>query len=350
MSGKDGLNKGQIAASGEIDLNLDSLFPFHFTIDLNRFTSVQIDLVSAEMNGQIAIDGNLKEAIATGKIEVVESDLLIPNRIPRSFPNLEVVYLNAVKPPPAPGTKETKSYPIHLNLSIDAPDAVFIEGRGLSSEWKGNFAIGGTNSAIGAMGKLELIKGKFVLSGRSFTLTEGTLSFRGKEAEVPYLNLAGAMDVKDISIIARLKGPLNDPQITLQSTPPLPLSTIMAYLLFGQNLAEINSYQALQLANSLASLAGQGPDVLENTRRALGVDKLNIVTTPSNNDELQDKIAVQVGKYISEGILLSLSQGAEDNSTNISIEIELKNGFVFQLESDQKQEQGKFTLKWNHNY
>jgi translocation and assembly module TamB len=124
----------------------------------------------------------------------------------------------------------------------------------------------------------------------------------------------------------------------------------MAYLLFGQNLAEINSYQALQLANSLASLAGEGPDILESTRKSLGVDRLTIVTTPSDDDELSDRIALQVGKYISEGILVSFSQGAEESSTNISIEIEMKNGFVFQLESDQQQNQGKFTLKWNHNY
>ncbi len=167
---------------------------------------------------------------------------------------------------------------------------------------------------------------------------------------MPYLNLAAQIEVKDISITARLKGPLNNPQLTLQSVPPLPLSTIMSYLLFGQALAEINSFQALQLANSLASLAGQGPDVLESTRKALGVDRLNIVSVPSNDAEVEDAIAVQVGKYISEGVLVSYTQGAEDSSSNINIEIELKSGWVVQLESDQRQEQGKFTIKWNHNY
>lgn len=350
MSGVDGQKKGKIHMAGKIDLLPKEAFPFHFDIDFHRFNSVQIDLVSADTSGEIQIEGNLHRAKAFGTIEVIEGDLLIPNRIPRSFPNLEVVYLNANKPITPPPLAPLASYPLELDISVRAPDSIFIAGRGLDSEWSGDFQIDGTHTAIGTTGKLELVKGHFIISGRAFKLTAGSLSFSGEPEEMPYLNLEATMDIKDISIIARLKGPLNDPQITLQSTPPLPLSTIMAYLLFGQNLAEINSYQALQLANSIASLAGEGPDILENTRRSLGVDRLNLITVPSKDDEAGDKIALQVGKYISEGILVSFSQGAEESSTNISIEIELKNGFVFQLESDQQQEQGKFTLKWNHNY
>jgi hypothetical protein len=349
FKGTDGVKKGQCTATGDITLSALDAFPFHFDVDFKRFTSLQLDLITADANGRLQIDGNIKSATAQGNLEIVESDLLIPSRIPRSFPQLEVVYLNATKPSPLPQLSKSSSYPLHLNVSVAAPDSIFITGRGLDSEWRGDFQIGGTNTAVEAKGKLELIKGNFVISGRAFQLTEGTLLFTGKKADMPYLNLAGAMNIKDVSIIARLKGPLNDPQITLQSTPPLPLSTIMAYLLFGQDLAEINSYQALQLANSLASLAGEGPDILESTRRSLGVDRLSIVTV-SAPDEVGDRIALQVGKYISEGILVSFSQGAENSSSNISIEIELKNGFVLQLESDQQQEQGKFTFKWNHLY
>lgn len=342
--------KGILTASGRVDFLPAQDFPFFFDISFNHFPITDIDLVSAEAEGKIEIEGNLKGALAKGRLEVVRSDLHVPDRIPRSLPNLVVVYKNAVKPIPQPELELKEPYPLKLDLEVKAPDGIFIDGRGLNSEWKGDFHIGGTYTSLAAQGKLELIKGEFLFSGRRFKLLDGALSFTGKEREMPYLNLAAQMEVKDISITARLKGPLNNPQLTLQSVPPLPLSTIMSYLLFGQEMAEINSFQALQLANSLASLAGQGPDVLENTRRALGVDRLNIVSVPSSDAEMEDAIAVQVGKYISEGVLVSYSQGAEDSSSNINIEIELKGGWIVQLESDQRQEQGKFTIKWNHNY
>ena len=341
---------GSLTAGGVIDLRPKDDFPFRFDISFTRFNIAQVDLISAESQGQIAVEGNWNAAKAIGKVEIVESEIQVPDRVPRSLPNLVVVYRNAVKPIPQPHLAEKEPYPLHLDLDVLAPEAIHIAGRGLDSEWKGHFHLGGTYPALQTEGKLELIKGEFLFSGRRFKLQEGALTFTGKENEMPYLNLAAQIDVKEVSITARLKGPLNQPQLTLQSVPPLPLGTIMSYLLFGQELAEINSFQAFQLANSLAALAGVGPDVLENTRKALGVDRLNIVSIPSEEAGVEDTIALQVGKYISEGVLVSLTQGAEESSTNINIEIELKGGWVVQLESDQRQEQGKFTIKWNHNY
>ncbi len=342
--------KGDVTASGFIDLRPAQNFPFQFNAAFNHLEAVQIDLVTAEAQGQIQIEGNLNEAVAKGKIEVIQSDFHVPSHLPRSLPNLVVVYKNPNFPTKPIELSETKTYPLLLNLDVNAPERIFIEGRGLDSEWKGNFHLGGDYTAMTAQGKLELIKGQFVFSGRSFKLIDGSLTFRGHEQEMPYINLAAAMQIKEVVITARLKGPLNNPQITLQSVPPLPMGTIMAYILFGQDLSEINSFQALQLANSLASIAGEGPDVMETTRKTLGVDRLQIVSVPGDDEALAETLAVQVGKYVSEGILVSFTQGAEDASGNISIEIEMKHGLILQLESDQRQEQGKFTLKWNHNF
>ncbi|HSX37205.1 MAG TPA: translocation/assembly module TamB [Chlamydiales bacterium] len=341
---------GSITATGVMTLSTPDFFPFTLDLSLNRFQAVQIDLVNIETEGKIQILGNAKGATAKGSLEVIESHLHIPSRIPRSLPNLVVVYRNAAKPTNPTQISHHEPYPLQLDLQIRAPQGILIDGRGLNSEWKGDFHIGGAYTSVAALGTLKLIKGEFLFSGRRFKLLEGSLNFSGKHEEMPYLNLAAEINVKGISITARLKGPLNNPQLVLQSTPPLPLSTIMSYLLFGQELAEINSFQALQLANSLASFAGNSPDILENTRKALGVDRLNIVSIPSGNEEIENVIALQVGKYVSEGVLVSLTQGAEDASSNINIEIELKNGFTIQLESDQRQEQGKFSVKWNQNY
>lgn len=338
---------GKLTANGEIHLLQSDLYPFRIDLSMNQFQFTEIDLVKATANGQIKIEGNALSAIAKGDILIQECNLSIPDHISRPVPNLSVVYRNPIHPVPPP-QDEYKPYPLHLDLHVLAPSNVSISGRGLTSEWKGDFHLGGTYSALSAKGKLELIDGEFNFSSRSFKLTDGSLTLSGIEHQMPYLNIAGAMETKGINITARLKGPLNDPQITLQSSPPLPLGSIMSYLLFGQDISEIGGFQALQIATSLASLAGTGPDVMENTRRSLGIDRLRVITDPT--EEGGETVALQVGKYISKGVLVSFTQGADDSSTNISVEIELKDNFVFQIESDQRQEQGKFTLKWNLNY
>jgi autotransporter translocation and assembly factor TamB len=346
----DSFKAAGVTATGKIAMSPLDAFPFLFDVTFNRFQIAEIDLVSAEAEGRLQIVGNANTALAKGDLEILQTDLHIPDRIPRNFPNLVVVYKNVQKPIENATLSPKEPYPLLLDINVTAPEGIFIDGRGLDSEWKGTFHVGGTHTELMAQGKLELINGKFVFSGREFKLQDGSLSFRGKEHEMPILNLVGQMQVKDVLITATMKGPLNNPQLTLQSVPPLPMGTIMSYLLFGQELAEINSFQALQLANSVAALAGQGPDVLEKTRKALGVDRLNIVTQKSDDADVEDTIALQVGKYVSEGVLISLTQGAEDAAPDISIALELNGGWTIQLDSDQRQEQGKVTVRWNRTY
>lgn len=350
LSAQDSQKKGTFDAKGSIALLPKKQFPFQFNVNFTRFNSATFDLVTAESDGTLQIKGDLKSAIATGHLNILESDITIPSRIPRSIPHLEVIYKNAIAPPSLPIQTPYAAYPLQLDLTVDAPDGIFISGRGLESEWKGTFHIQGTQTNPASTGKIELIKGVFLFSGREFKLTEGSLTFSGEENAMPVINLAANIEIKDISITAYLKGPLNNPQITLQSSPPLPMGTIMAYLLFGQDLADISSSQALKLASSIASIAGDGPGILEQTKKSIGIDRIQIITVPSATAEGGETMAIQVGKYVAEGVLVSFSQGAENSSSNISIEVDVQGGLTFILESDQAQEQGKFTFRWSKTY
>jgi hypothetical protein len=347
LSAQDALKTGTVTGHGEIELLQSDLYPFQADLEIDNLQFMEIDLVKAAANGKVHIEGNAQSMLAKGDVEIIQSQFTIPDHIPRPVPNLEVTYRNPIHPIQPPQTSY-HPYPLHLDLHISAPRSITISGRGLESEWKGDFHLGGTLTSPAAQGKLELIDGEFNFSTRSFKLTEGSLTLSGLEHEMPYLNLAASTETKGITINARLKGPLDDPQITLQSSPALPLGSIMSYLLFGQDISEIGGFQALELASSLASLAGTGPDVMESTRRSLGVDRLRVITDPT--EEGGETVSLQVGKYVSKGVLVSFTQGVDESSTNISVEVELRGNFVFQIESDQRQEQGKFTLKWNLNY
>lgn len=349
----DPQDKGTLYGKGNIDLLPKEQFPFAFNFSFSKVNLSTFDLVQTEGSGTIRIFGDLSGATAKGNIEVNESDISIPSHIPKEVPNLEVIYKNRKAPPFTFALPEKNPYPLRLDLKVDVKDHLFISGRGLESEWKGQFHVEGEQTNIATKGQIELIKGQFIFSGRAFKLTQGSLIFTGEANKAPLLNLAADLQVKDILITAHLDGPLNNPQITLQSSPPLQQGSIMSYLLFGEDLAEINSFQALQLANSIASLAGgEAPGVIEKTKDSLGIDQFEIISIPDGSPDGNEKIGIQVGKYITEGVLVSLSQGAENSSGNIRIEVELKGNLSLILESDQanEQKQGKFSLRWARTY
>jgi translocation and assembly module TamB len=140
-----------------------------------------------------------------------------------------------------------------------------------------------------------------------------------------------------------IQGPIESPTFTLQSIPYMPTSAILSRVLFNKDIAEINAVQALQLANVIVSMSGaNGPDLLETIRRSIGVDRLTIIGKDGS-----DEISLQIGWYLTHGVTVSISQSA--TSSDVTVEVDLKHGFIFQAES-QNQEEGKFSLKWNKNY
>jgi len=348
LRARDGFGVGSMSGDGAIELRLSEKFPFHIHLGFQNFHFMQLGFVSVKANSALDILGNLEGSLAKGEIHVIESAVTIPEKIPRKPPNLHAVYLNAQKPVQKPESKSFKPYPLHLDIELNTPNGISISGRGLTSDWRGAISLKGTSFAPQPIGKLELEKGEFAFAGRIFKLTRGSLSFGSENSLIPLLDLSGTTEQQGISIIANLEGPLNRPQLTFHSTPPLSLSTIIAHLLFGQDISEINGLQALQLAATVSTIAGQSPDVLESTRRSLGIDRLRIVSDPTS--EGGESISIQVGKYVAPGVLVSISQNANNTAPNISIEVDIGAGFFFQAETDQLQEQGKFGIKWNRNY
>ncbi len=180
-------------------------------------------------------------------------------------------------------------------LISSAGQSIYLTGRGLEAELAGNLHVTGRNLAIEPKGTLRLIKGKFHFGGKEFLLTQGDISFSENSS---HLNLTATLNLADITVYALLRGPLQSPVLTFQSTPTLPTSSILARILFNKDISELTAAQLLQLADAIVSLSGgAAPSVLESIRQSIGVDRLNIVSGESDN------IAVQVGKYLAKGVI-----------------------------------------------
>ena len=352
FSASDLHQRNSIKAKGDIDFNLQKLFPYNFTIDLNRFTFNGLDLATIDVSGNLLAQGDFSSGNISGNLKINEGDISLPNKLPNLPPDLQVNYINQKKPLLEKPSKKKIENLTNLDITCQAEDSVFLTGFGVDSEWKGDLKIQGTTDNPLFIGQVDLGKGKFSFSGRNFILHKGFLRFSEKNNATPFISVNGSINIKDVEIFASINGPLNNPQITFQSSPPLPLGSIAAYLLFGQDIAEISSLQALELATALSSFSGHSSSFFEETKKSLGVDRIQIVTVADPSTESGEKMALQVGKYVQEDVLVSYTQAAEYSAGDISIEISFKGGTSFVLESDQadEQKQGKFSFKWSKTY
>lgn len=328
---------GSVTGTGR--LTLQEKLPFSFEANTHNLKILELNWLSGAISGPVNISGNTDSTLAKGNVVVSRADFHIPDQLPIDIPNLPVTYMN--QPPYLNEVmiKPEKSYPFYYDAELSSDGNIFLSGRGLESELEGKVHLSGKNHSCDVGGTLRLQKGKFSFSGKDFTLTNGEITF----SPTAYLNITGTLSLPNLTVTAMLRGPLTSPQLTFQSNPSMPTSSILAQILFNKDISELNAAQALQLADTIVTLSGgAGPGVLETIRKSLGVDRLNIVSSGDS-----DQVSVQIGKYLTQGVMVTLSQSAE--SSQIIVEIQLKGGFVLQAET-QEDEQGKFSFKWNKNY
>lgn len=335
---------GKAHATGTVSLDLERKLPFKIQAEIQDLDTVSFDTITGKFTGNLSISGDKNGSKARGNLTVSHATFRIPDSLPTALPELPIKFIN---PPEiiARGKIASPSVsPMQLDLKLDVPSKAFVEGRGMNAELKGKLHITGTYTDIVAKGKLQLLTGEYIFSGKVFDLTSGELIFKDKPTPSAYISVSGNCDLPDVNVSIALRGPLSSPKLTFNSSPQLSTSSLLSQILFNKDVSEINAAQALQLAQTVISLSGNSaPDILEKIRKSLGIDRLTIVT--SENDP--SKISLQIGKYLMRGVLLTLSQGAE--SRNVSVEVDLKKGLRFQAEVDESQ-QGKFSLKWHHHY
>jgi translocation and assembly module TamB len=338
---------GVISADGSLSLDPERKFPYRVNVKMEQARLVRLDLLSTKGAGQAALAGDTGEANLSGAVVLSPTEVNIPESLPYSVTSVEVSEINVSekekRAKPAP-----KASVFNLNLDVDLsfPEHFYVRGAGLDSEWQGAVKVMRTASAPGLRGKLDIVRGRYEFLGKDFKLTRGSLTFDGSSPPAPWINVVGESKAKDITAMVTLTGSPSQPEITLESDPPLPQDEILARVLFGKDLSNVSPVQALRLAQAANELAGgHGPklNLLENARKELGLDQLDVRTGESGDT------AVGAGKYLSEDVYVEAQGGVKPEDQKVTVEIELFPNISLETEMG-ADTQGGVIIQWKKDY
>lgn len=328
--------KGSSEARGVFHLQKN--LPFALEGTIKHFRVIRFDWLTGACSGPFTIDGNLDGALAKGKLTLDEADVTIPDQLPSELPTLPIIFINE----PEAFYKKFQygtPYPFRYDLDVHGDHDLRMSGRGIEAELEGDIHMTGQNLDVIATGALHTKKGKFSFAGKDFIIHQGEILFSEQKS---FLNITSTVEYPSLTVTVHFRGDLRSPQLIFESNPSMPTSSILARILFNKDVSELSAGQAIQLANTIVTLSGNsGPNVLESIRKNLGVDRLSF-----SADE-EGTVSVQIGKYITRGVMISLTQSTE--SSQVKVEVELKAGFVLEAET-LEDNQGKFSFKWNKNY
>jgi translocation and assembly module TamB len=307
--------QGTISASGTIGA-LQPDLPVDLRLEANRARPLASDLLTVTLDAGLTASGQLaKEVQVSGNVHIDKAEIRIPKTLPVS-----VATLNVRRPGEKPPTASSAGQIIKLDLSIEAPDQIFVRGRGLDAEVGGKVRVEGTATDPRPIGSFELKRGQFSLANQTLTFSEGKVSFNGGSLTDPSLDFVVSRDTADVAAELSIGGTARNPKITLSSTPRLPQDEILAQILFGRSATSLSAFEVAQIASALAELTGVtsgGINPLGSIRKGLGLDELTVGT------DADGKATLEAGRYVAPGVYVGVEQGASAASTRAKVEVDL---------------------------
>ena len=288
------------------------------------------DLV-ATVSSDLKVTGSTVGGIdVAGPVTIDRAEISVGGAQSAAFPTVEVREINkpgaapapppasaAARPPPPPSAT-----PIRLALDVQAPQAVFVRGRGLDAEMSGSLKVTGAPTAPAVLGGLTVRRGDFTLGGRRLVFSRGIVSLNNVDRIDPALDFIATTSVQSTTINVAITGTAAAPAIAITSVPALPQDEAMAMLLFGKPASGLSAFELVQVAQTLAELTGReapGTSVLGRLRRSLGLDQLRVGSGSSGSSP----VSLEAGRYVAPGVYVGAKQGAAGNSSRGVVEIEV---------------------------
>lgn len=295
------------------------------------------DDLSITVSGPFTVEGPLSSPTVSSDIAIEKGELRLLSSLGAGVRTLDVVDSTQAKQPIA--IQNAQDAELVVNVKI--PRRFFIRGRGLDSEWQGQLAVTGGSGNPRLKGSLQPVRGQFELLSRPFAFSGGSITFLGSDPPDPALGLEMTYKGPSLTAIVRASGTASRPKLELDSNPPMPKDEIMAQVLFGKDASNLSHFEALQVANSLRTLAGAGDsgfDPMTAVRDTLGIDVLRFGgggtasgsgrsrqgdTESDQNGDAMNAVGLEVGKYVLDNVYVGVEQGTTDGSTGVRVEIEL---------------------------
>jgi translocation and assembly module TamB len=331
--------KGTITASGTVGLGGGDL-PVALQLTAHNARPFASDLLTATVDMDVKINGGLRGQLnATGSVQIDHADINIPNALPP-----DVAVLNVVRPgeKPAPVSKAPVTI-VLLNLTVAAPRAVFVRGRGLDAELGGQLHVGGSSADPDISGGFDLRNGTVNVAGATLTFTSGRVGFNGygvKKKIDPTLDFAATNNTTAGTATLNVTGYADAPVISLTSNPEMPQDEILSRLLFGVSVTQLTPLQLAQIGAALATMSGVGGSSRFNpinaVQRKLGLDRLAIGGGSSNNGaatgtagETSNAATIEAGRYVSRRVYIGAKQSTS-GATQAQVQVDLTKSLKLQ--------------------
>lgn len=323
---------GSVSISGTVGLN--GQFPADLNVAINSARYSDGEIFAATVGGGLTLTGNLTGSpLLAGTVTIENANITVPEGFGAGGAQLiDVQHVNTPAPvaqtlqrarieaggAPIPQTRPSG---ILLDVTVNAPNQIFIRGRGLDAEVGGSVRLAGPLNDIQPVGAFSLERGRLSVLGQRLDFETGTVTLVGDLD--PQLYFVARTEGDGITVFVTISGRASAPDVAFTSNPSLPQDEVLSRLIFRRSMSELTPIQLAQLAAAAAELVGGGGGggLVDGLRGAAGLADLDVVT------DAQGNVGVQAGTYLSDNIYLGVTAGANGQS-KVSINLDVTDELV----------------------
>jgi len=206
-------------------------------------------------NGAVDVNGPLTALVARGRLLIPKAQFR-PTFF-RSGNEPDVILL-PLKPAPKGEAAPDLYQAMSIDVAIEAPGNVFLKdpvGKVELSAHLKALKKAGKKLALG--GDIRALHGTLDIEEKPFKVERAILTMPGVPGKPILVDAKATHEMDDITLVLAVNGTLTNPQIHLESLPPLPPADVLSYLVFGAPAATLSKEQYFALgAQQLGVLGG----------------------------------------------------------------------------------------------
>jgi len=325
---------GTLEATGDLLLGGDAPRGT-FDISMKQFTAVSRPdrLLVASGQGRVELADN--RVSVSGKLVADRGQLQLQGGEEGITRSSDIVFVGRQQPAKAgqPGqsvvtaTEARAPLNVNLDVEVDFGKNMRVTGAGLEGRLAGQFRVVSTGgSTPSAVGTLNIVEGVYSAYGQRLVIEYGALIFSGLVTN-PGLDLLAVR--KGLAVVpgVQVRGTAQAPRATLVSTPDVPDTEKLSWLVLGR--ASYEGRNELALLSAVAQgLLGRdgGPSLQAPVATRLGIDEFSVGGANDGTTGL-----LTLGKRLSSRLFVSYEQGLGTISNVLRIRYDLSQRWAVEV-------------------
>lgn len=219
-----------------------------------------------------------------------------------------------------------------IDIQMSLGDNFKVQAYGFDGRLAGRIRIiEKPNQDTTAVGNIKVESGRYELYGQSLNIDRGALVFTGGAVSNPGLDLrvSRAFDIEKVTVGARVGGSLQQPSLSLFSTPTMQDAEVLSYLIFGRGFGEETGEDQNMLLKASLALGMQGGNLLgERLSTSLGVDDIML-----DAGDTLDSASLYIGKQLSSRLYVKYGIGLVEPVNTFFIRYRLTDYLSFETQT-----------------